>query len=164
VSQLKQMNEILVTMAGIGVAQHQGILRTLLGSCIGIMLYERKLKLVGLAHVVMPDSMGRSQSAGKYADTAIPETIRRMTDLAGGLRLSLSAKIAGGANMFAHVSPNVTNTIGEQNVLAVEKTLAALEIPILGRHLGGTFGRRMVVEVENGVVQIHVIGQPVFPL
>ena len=99
-----------------------------------------------------------------HADTAIPETIRRMKDLAGGLRLSLSAKIAGGANMFAHISPNVTNTIGEQNVLAVEKTLAALEIPILGRHLGGTLGRRMVVEVENGVVQIHVIGQPVFPL
>ena len=163
-NQIKQTNEILVTMAGIGVAQHQGILRTLLGSCIGIMLYERKLKLVGLAHVVMPDSMGRRHPAGKYADTAIPETIRRMTDLAGGLKLSLSAKIAGGANMFANVSPNVTNTIGEQNVLAVEKTLAALEIPILGRHLGGTFGRRMVVEVENGVVQIHVIGQPIVPL
>ncbi len=35
-SQIKQANEILVTMAGIGVAQHQGVLRTLLGSCIGI--------------------------------------------------------------------------------------------------------------------------------
>jgi chemotaxis protein CheD len=66
--------------------------------------------------------------------------------------------------MFAHVSPNATNTIGEQNVAAVEKVLATLDIPILGRHLGGTFGRRMVVEVESGVVQIHVIGQPVIPL
>ena len=163
-SQIKQANEILVTMAGIGVAQHQGILRTLLGSCIGIALFERKLKLVGLAHIVMPDSMGRCQQAGKYADTAIPETIRRMTELAGGLRLSLCAKIAGGANMFAHLSPSATNTIGEQNVAAVEKVLATLDIPILGRHLGGTFGRRMVVEVESGSVQIHVIGQPVVPL
>lgn len=163
-SQIKQANEILVTMAGIGVARHQGILRTLLGSCIGIALFERKLKLVGLAHIVMPDSMGRCQQAGKYADTAVPETIRRMTELAGGLRLSLCAKIAGGANMFSHLSPSATNTIGEQNVAAVEKVLATLDIPVLGRHLGGTFGRRMVVEVESGVVRIHVIGQPVVPL
>ena len=158
-SQLRPVDESLVAMAGIGVAQHQGILRTLLGSCVGVALYERKLKLVGLTHIVMPDSMGRNQPVGKYADTAIPETIRRMMDRAGGVRLSLSAKVAGGANMFAHVSPNNTNTIGEQNVVAVEKTLAALEIPILARHLGGTAGRRMVVEVDSGVVQIHVIGQ-----
>lgn len=160
-SKLTQVNEIVVAMAGIGVIQHQGILRTLLGSCIGVALYDRKQKIVGLAHVVMPASLGRNQSLGKFADTAIPETIRRMDSIAAGARMSLSAKIAGGANMFAHVSPNNANTIGEQNVVAVEQALAALEIPILARHLGGTFGRRMVVEAETGIVHIHVIGQPV---
>jgi hypothetical protein len=32
-SQIKQANEILVTMAGIGVARHQGILRTKIEAC-----------------------------------------------------------------------------------------------------------------------------------
>lgn len=155
---------LLVKMAGIGVCQHQGVLKTLLGSCIGVVLYERKLKLAGLAHIVMPDSMGRDQSLGKYADTAIPETIRQMTLLAQGAKLSLTAKIAGGANMFLHVTPNTTNAIGDQNIVAVEKALEICQIPILSRHLGGTFGRRMVVDVESGVVQIHVVGQSIVKL
>jgi chemotaxis protein CheD len=151
---------LLVKMAEIGVSQ-QGVLRTLLGSCIGVALYEKKLKVAGLAHIVMPDSLGRNQSLGKYADTAIPETIRRLSALARGAKLSLTAKIAGGANMFSHVSPNATNSIGEQNILAVEKNLAILQIPIVARHLGGTFGRRMVVDVESGMVQVHIVGKSV---
>lgn len=148
-----------VKMAEIGVMQHQGSMRTLLGSCIGIALYERKLKLSGLAHIVMPDSLGRTQTLGKFADTAIPETIRQMSILAGVNKLSLTAKIAGGANMFVHVIPNNGNTIGEQNLIAVEKILALGNIPIVGRHIGGSAGRRMVVDVATGSVQIHIVGQ-----
>lgn len=151
----------LVKMAEIGVLHHTGILKTLLGSCVGVALYERKLKVVGLAHIVMPSSTGREQSLGKYADTAIPEVIRQMTALARGAKLSLTAKIAGGANMFSHVSPNSTNTIGEQNIVAIERTLTVLQIPILARHLGGTFGRRMVVDADSGLVRIHIVGQTV---
>ena len=163
-SKIAENEGLIVKMAEIGVLQHLGVLRTLLGSCIGVALYERKLKLSGLAHIVMPNSMGRDQSLGKYADTAIPETIRQMTTLARGAKLSLTAKIAGGANMFSHVSPNNVNTIGDQNIAAVEKALADCQIPILARHLGGTFGRRMVVEVESGLVQIHVVGQTVIQI
>lgn len=148
-----------VKMAEIGVMQQQGSMRTLLGSCIGIALYDRKLKLLGLAHIVLPDSAGRTQTLGKYADSAIPETIRRMTMLTGGAKLSLTAKIAGAANMFVQVSPNNGNTIGEQNLQAVEKALALGNIPIIGRHVGGTSGRRMVVDVLTGTVQIHIVGQ-----
>jgi chemotaxis protein CheD len=161
VSNIAEKDGRLVKMAEIGVLHQTGMLKTLLGSCVGVALYERKLKVVGLAHVVMPNSMGREESLGKYADTAIPETIRQMTTLAKGAKLSLTAKIAGGANMFSHVSSNITNTIGEQNIVAVEKILAVLQIPILARHIGGTFGRRMVVDVDSGVVHIHVVGQTV---
>jgi chemotaxis protein CheD len=155
-----RLEEGLVGMAQIGVMKERGILRTLLGSCVGVMLYERKRKLLGLAHVVMPDSLGRSQPVGKYADTAIPETIRRMEALIGASRLALSAKIAGGANMFAHVTPTPARPIGDQNIAAIEQILLALDIPIVGRHLGGTAGRRLVADAESGSVEIHMIGQP----
>lgn len=155
------INNELVPMAGIGVSQNTGVLRTLLGSCIGVALYERRLRLLGLAHVVMPDSRGCNTALGKYADTAIPETIRRMQALVGLSRLVLSAKIAGGANMFLHVSNNPNNSIGDQNMAAVERTLKSLEIPILARHVGGTSGRRMVIDVSSGAVQIHVVGREI---
>ncbi|XZE18198.1 chemotaxis protein CheD [Pirellulaceae bacterium SH449] len=125
-------------MAEIGVGCRHGSLKTLLGSCLGIFLYERKLKIAGLAHVVLPDSAGREEPTGKYADTAILETIRRMTKLAIGEKISLIAKIAGGANMFPNIATNGTNAIGQQNLDAVERWLAELQIPILARHVGGT--------------------------
>ncbi|AMV35411.1 Chemoreceptor glutamine deamidase CheD [Pirellula sp. SH-Sr6A] len=147
-----------IKMAQIGVLQTQGKLRTLLGSCVGIALFDKKLKLIGLAHVVMPCSMGTSDSPGKYADTAIPEMIRRMNKLACGSKLFLTAKIAGGANMFSYTTASPSATIGEQNILAVEESLAKEQIPVLGRHLGGSFGRRMVVDAESGIAHIHVVG------
>lgn len=146
-------------MAEIGVLQSPGKLRTLLGSCVGVALFDKRLKLIGLAHVVMPCSAGPTTSHGKYADTAIPEMIRRMNAMASGSKLSLTAKIAGGANMFSYATPNSTATIGEQNILAVEQSLAKEQIPVLGRHLGGNFGRRMVVDAETGTAQIHIVGQ-----
>jgi chemotaxis protein CheD len=151
--------DIFVKMAEIGVGCHQGTLKTLLGSCIGILLYERNIRIAGLAHVVMPDSAGREVAVGKYADTAIPETIRRMTALASGKKLSLVAKIAGGANMFQHVTTSSTNAIGQQNLDAVEKCLSELQIPILGRHVGGNFGRNLIADIGSGNVRIQVVGK-----
>jgi chemotaxis protein CheD len=160
----RDKSAVLVKMAEIAVSQHDGFLRTLLGSCVGVVLIERRLKMIGLAHVVLPDSAGREPSLGKYADTAIPEMVRQMTAKAAGVKLSLTAKLAGGANMFTQVTSNHSNAIGQQNIVAVDKALALHQIPIVARHLGGTFGRRMVVEVENGHVQVHVVGQPVIEL
>lgn len=151
---------ILIAMGELGVIRNEGSLRTLLGSCIGVVLYDRRLKVVGLAHVVMPNSKGRTDFVGKYVDTAIPEMIRRMQGLAGGEAVKLSAKIAGGANMFAQINNNVTSTIGDQNVTAVERLLETMNIPILARHCGGTAGRRLLVEVATCTVQVDIVGKP----
>lgn len=153
--------ELLVKMAEIGVGCRSGTLKTLLGSCIGIVLYERSLQIAGLAHVVMPNSAGREVAIGKYADTAIPETIRRMESLAYGKRLSLVAKIAGGANMFQRVTTNAFLSIGQQNLEAVEKCLSELQIPILARHVGGNLGRNLIADIGSGNVQIQMVGKSI---
>ena len=49
--------------------------------------------------------------------------------------------------------------IGEQNVLAIEKILSELGIPITGRLCGGRHGRRLTVDVVTGVVTVETAGQ-----
>ena len=152
--------EIVVLMAGIGIGKDTAVLRTLLGSCVGIAFYDSKLKLAALSHIVLPSSNCKEVLLGKYADTAIPETIRLLQVQAGTRKLSLIAKIAGGANMFAMKSSlNVTATIGNQNCESVERILGSLRIPILARDLGGTAGRKMVFYARTGQVKIQVLGQ-----
>ena len=143
-------------MGAIAVSQTNGGLRTLLGSCLGLVLYERRLKIGGLAHIVLPRAPeGRCDTPGKFVDTAVPALIRKMEELAGGATWNLCAKIAGGANMF---QTTAANTIGEQNIAATERVLEELRIPVVGRHLGGEQGRRMTLDIATGTVTIDVVG------
>ena len=72
-----------------------------------------------------------------------------------GRRLELTARIAGGANMFA---TNVTKTIGIQNIEASERLLAQMRIPIVARHCGGVQGRRMSMDTATGIITIEMAG------
>jgi chemotaxis protein CheD len=146
-----------IAMGALAASQDNGVLRTLLGSCLGVALYDRRLKVGGLSHIVLPDSLGRTDQPGKFADTAIPALIRAMQELVPGEMLKLTAKVAGGANMFS--ATGAANTIGVQNAGAVERILADLRIPILARHCGGEQGRRMALDTGTGLVTIDVVGQ-----
>lgn len=148
--------ETTVKMGEIAVATESGVLRTLLGSCLGVVLFDRRLRAAAMAHIVLPESRGQRDHPGKFADTAIPEMIRRLEGLFKDQPLKLTAKIAGGANMFA--ANGAVATIGQQNVGAVEKLLGDQRILIIGRHLGGTQGRRMALDVATGTVTIDVVG------
>jgi len=137
-------------------------IRTLLGSCVGVVLYDRVVKIGGLAHVVLPEARGAIDHPGKYADTAIPGMIidfdRR---LGGNAKSRLVAKLVGGARMFQVSStkdPNSGLNIGQRNQEAIERILAELRIPILARDLGGEAGRRMTLDTASGMITIKVPG------
>lgn len=147
-----------IGMGEIGVAQGAGSLRTFVGSCVGLAIYCQREKLAGLAHIVLPDSKGKGEPAGKYADTAIPEVIRLLEDLAGKRSLRLSAKLVGGAKMFAFQKGI---TIGDQNVAAVERILGDRGIPVLARCCGGEKGRRISLDVGTGAIRVETMGFPV---
>lgn len=144
-----------IRMGQMSVATGDGALRTLLGSCLGLALYDRRQRVGGLAHIVLPVARGAQDCPGKFVDTAIPELIRRMREVVRA-DLKLTAKIAGGASMFASSS---ARHIGQQNVDACERILADLGIPIVARHCGGTQGRRMSLFTGDGRVLIEVVGQ-----
>ena len=144
-----------IPMGELGVARDTGTLRTFLGSCVGLALYDRRRKIAGLAHVVLPESRGQTQQPGKYADTAVRELLRLLREMADGAPLQVTAKLAGGAKMFGFQSGV---TIGDQNIRAVEQLLAAEGITITGRCCGGEHGRRMSLDVASGVVTIQTVG------
>lgn len=141
----------------IGVARGDGILRTFVGSCIGLALFDQRHHVAGLAHIMLPESKGECAQLGRYADTAIPEMIRLLRAMAGGVSLRLAAKMVGGAKMFAFQSGM---TVGEQNVVAVDQILRGLGIPVLGRDCGGERGRRVSFDVTNGAMRVESLGVP----
>jgi chemotaxis protein CheD len=137
-------------------------IQTLLGSCVGVVLYHRAAKLGAVAHIMLPLAPGNADHPGKYADTAIPAMIADIDRALGAdSRRRLSAKLAGGASMF-QVDPaaleNSQLNIGQRNQETIERILGGLNIPILARDLGGKTGRRLILDTASGIVTIKAPG------
>ena len=93
--------KITIGIADMKMAKGQGMLVTYaLGSCIGICLYDPAIKLGALVHIMLPVNMETNRTnTMKYADTGIRETLKQMESM-GARRSRITAKIAGGAQMF----------------------------------------------------------------
>ena len=152
---LKRGSNSSIRMGEMSVASDGKELRTLLGSCIGLALYDPRRRVGGLAHIVLPRAQGETDRPGKFVDTAIPTLIGGMQKLAGG-ELKLTAKMAGGASMF---STTLAANIGLQNMESCEQLLGELGIPIVARDCGGKQGRRMSLNTANGKVVIEIVGK-----
>lgn len=157
---MMQTNQIKVGMADLNVAHQSGILKTTgLGSCVGVTLYDYRHRIAGMAHVMLPTSEIAKEgnvNIAKYADTALPELIRKMKELGASID-RLEAKMAGGAQMFAFASGNDTLRIGPRNVEACKEMLKKFAIPIKAEDTGGNYGRTIEIDSENGILVIRSV-------
>ncbi|MBI5862913.1 MAG: chemotaxis protein CheD [Planctomycetes bacterium] len=144
-----------IGIAGLKVARGPELIRTVLGSCVGVTLFDRTRKLGGMAHVILPESSQGAGDRGKFADTAVDWLLEEVLK-AGGQRDKLAAKIAGGARMFG--TANNTH-IGERNIDAVRNRLRKHNIPLIAEAIGGGKGRKMTIDLETGNVDVQIIGE-----
>ncbi|WEK56168.1 MAG: chemotaxis protein CheD [Candidatus Cohnella colombiensis] len=151
---------VKVGMADLNIASGGLLLRTTgLGSCVGLTLYDTKLKLAGMAHIMLPSSdIAREGqlNIAKYADTAIPELIARLK--ANGAQVDrLVAKMAGGAQMFAFVSGSDSMRIGPRNVEATKHALQTHSVPLVAEDTGGNYGRTVELDSQTGLFTIRSV-------
>jgi len=128
-----------------------------LGSCIGLTLYDPNLKLGAMVHIMLPESGGRSDRPGKYADTAVPLLVKELVSH-GSKNRSIVARIAGGACMFEYFGTGLN--IGERNAEKVRVLLRECHIQLAAEDVGGKVGRsvtfmpadsgRMVIRRADG--------------
>jgi len=127
-----------------------------LGSCVCICLYDNLRRIGGLAHILLPEAFGdvSGPNVYKFADTAIEALVRGMIKQ-GCAHLHLTAKIAGGANMF------ITDgkSIGDRNVETVLQELRRLRIKIVAQDTGANYGRTAVFNTEDGSLTVKTLGR-----
>lgn len=144
-----------IGIAGLKVIVAPDKVRTVLGSCVGIALFDRVAKVGGMAHVILPSSEQGTGDRGKFADTALDWLLDELVK-AGAVKDRVKAKIAGGAMMFGS---NVRSGIGERNIEAVKNRLHHHAIPLSAEAVGGEKGRRMTLDPATGSVEVQIIGE-----
>lgn len=122
-----------------------------LGSCIGISVYDPHSKVGGLLHIMLSDSTQSraNDNPAKFADTGIPLLVKEVI-AAGGVHRRLVAKLAGGAQMFAFKNATSIMRVGERNAQVSKEILKRLGIPIVAEDTGGTCGRTVSIDLNNG--------------
>lgn len=145
------MKIINVGVGELVVSSEPAVLKTILGSCVGVALYSNQERVGGLIHIFLPKMNNIESNRAKYADTGIPLLIATIEHKFGITKNKLVAKIAGGANMFPfkkNISPLLD--IGKNNITVVKDTLERLRIPIIEEDLGSTYGRRIEFHLDTG--------------
>ena len=129
-----------------------------LGSCLGIGMYDKKNKLGGLAHVVLPGTInGKTGNSNNYVDYGIQSLFKRMCS-EGASKKDIIVCLAGGANMLVSVSSSMNFDIGSRNIEAALLALEKINLKPVGQETGGNVGRTIRVYIGDGKMTCRVIG------
>jgi len=149
------VEEIRVDMADMKVESKPAELLTSVGSCVAICVHDPIHKCGGLAHIMLPKSANSQHEPipSKFADTAVPALMNGVHKVSGKQN-RLSAKIAGGANMFSNLGTNHLD-IGAKNIKAVKTALDEYKISLIGEDVGGLHGRKVSFNVVSGLAIVR---------
>jgi chemotaxis protein CheD len=86
----------------------------------------------------------------------VPRLLELMAER-GASRRRVTARLVGGASMFAALSPPGTIQMGERNVVASRQVLHSLSIPLVGEAVGGDYGRTVRLDVANGTLEVRSV-------
>jgi len=124
-------------------------IKTLLGSCVAMIVYDDRLKLKAMNHFLLPESsFGDSYKYGLYS---IESMLNEMYKL-GSTKSNLSVKIVGGADVLAGTSQQ----IGDKNIKFAQKFCNSEGIKIVGENVRGTHGR-VVLLVDKFKIFVRVV-------
>jgi chemotaxis protein CheD len=96
----------------------------------------------------------------KFADTAVVDLVQELVRN-GADRRRLTAKIAGGAQMFEVQQGSLVGTIGDRNVVSVKKALQGLQIPIIAEDTGLNYGRTVYFDLDTGIMKVQSLSRSI---
>jgi chemotaxis protein CheD len=141
------------------VAQEPFEIVTVLGSCVGVCIYDKFKMVGGMNHYLLPLWNGNGLESPKYGNVAIPKLIEQM-ERAGCLKRNMEAKIFGGANI--HKTNSEGQMIGKKNVLIAKEILAQYYIPIKAEDTGGNNGRRIMMITDVNKIMLKYTKNEMF--
>ena len=155
--------EIVVRVADLQIGGAGDLLLTVgLGSCIAIVLHDPVACVGGLAHVLLPSPALSKQDGNpaKSPHSAVPRMLELIVER-GATPRRVTARLSGGASMFASLAPPGTIQMGERNVVAARQVLNSQGIALVGEAVGGDYGRTVRLDVSEGSLEVRSVAHGV---
>ena len=128
-------------------------IKTILGSCVSITLWQPQRRIGAMSHFVLA---GRTRAAGdeldaRYADEALELMLRELKNEKVAAS-TCEAKLFGGGNMFPQQVRDENAGVGHKNGEAARELLRERHIPIVAESLFGVGHRQLIFDVKSGAV------------
>jgi chemotaxis protein CheD len=148
------------------LARSPAILRTILGSCVGVTFRSARLGAGALCHCILPRCPqswppGSGPNEGhRYVDFSI-RYLARQFDALGARRQELEVKVFGGAGVLPVAGTRGDRpTVGALNCRVALEILAEEGFTVSASDLGGVRGRRIHFHTGTGEVLLHRLSGP----
>lgn len=141
---------------------HRGpaVMRTILGSCVAVILYDENNLVGGMVHVALIEGRAEEMEAepGRFVVTGIPGLLNRMLK-AGARKSGLRAAVIVGGNYTTTCRRCTENgmDIGGHNLQATFNTLRELGIPYVEKNTGYEGATRVTFSLIDGSVEVGLI-------
>ena len=135
-------------------------IKTLLGSCVSIILWQPQKRIGAMSHFLLSTRNNKQSMSidGRYGEEAMWIMLKEL------VRLNVDpgtciAKIVGGGNMFSNLRNSSLNNVGKKNGQAARELLEIYGIPIHGEHLFGNGHRQVIFQISTGDVWVNQISE-----
>lgn len=136
------------------VGKNPTIVSTILGSCVSVCIFSEAAKVGGITHFALPDRSYAGNSERNdlnFGDLSIKELLKKILSIPGLKKSELKAKITGGSDTLGQ------NNVGKLNLSKAREVLRAEGIEVVGEHVGGTKGRKVIFYTDTGRLRVSYL-------
>jgi len=142
------------------VSKEPYVVKTILGSCVAICIWDKRLKVGGMNHYMLPTWNGNDLASPKYGNIAINKLVEKLLAM-GSRKEDLVAKMFGGGDMLEG-SNGSGYMIGERNIRMARLVLEEKGIPVVASSTGGKRGRKILFFTDTGEVRHKFLEKKVY--
>jgi chemotaxis receptor (MCP) glutamine deamidase CheD len=151
--------EIVLHVGGVHASGEPSVIKTLLGSCVAVCLWDEHARAGGMNHFLLPegDPRGPADEATRFGVHAMDRLVGEMLKLGADPRRFV-AKVFGGASVLAMSGARAG--IPEANVAFVRAYLVREGIQVAATSVGGTLPRQISFFTDTGRVLVRRVRTP----
>lgn len=151
--------EITLHVGGVHASAEPAVIKTLLGSCVAVCLWDPRVGVGGMNHFLLPDAApdGPHDEATRFGVHAMDRLVGEMLKL-GAAPSRFVVKVFGGASVLA--MPGAAAAIPQANLAFVRAYLARERLRVVATSVGGTLPRQVRFFTETGKVWVRRIVTP----
>lgn len=154
--------DVTLRIGGVFASDRPAVIRTVLGSCIAVCLYDPISRVGGMNHYMLPssDDVLHKQDATRYGLQAMEVLMGSMQKL-GARRDRIQAKLFGGAHVLN--TGDTDGSVPSRNIAFIERYVREESMVVLSQDIGGYLPRAVHFYTQTGKVLVKRLGELAIP-